>query len=112
VGRTLLSAALEVSRSLLEELLHEPDCVGRAPSPAAFEVGLFLIYPKKMTFNNNINPNGGGQECPPHIDTSYLAAGVGSPGGGGMVMSILVTGPSDDSGLSNSVLCPTTSTAS
>src|SRR5882724_9437796 len=40
-----------------------------------------------------------------------LAGGPGSPGGGGIVMSTLVTVPSDDSDLSNSDECPTTSTA-
>src|ERR1022692_4534421 len=52
-------------------------------------------------------PGGGGTEA------AGLAAGsCGSSGGGGIVMSTLVTGPSEDSGLSNSAVLPTTSTAS
>jgi hypothetical protein len=42
--------------------------MGQTLLSVALEVGLFLVYPKKVTFDSNINvnPNGGGQECPPH----------------------------------------------
>src|SRR5436305_12915582 len=40
----------------------------------------------------------------------YCFPACGSPGGGGMLMSIFVTGPSESSGLPNSAVLPTTKT--
>src|SRR5712692_10304340 len=91
---------------------HSPERKPYKPEPAQKQSVYASLSPLVRTANDAfVVATHSGFEAA-GLDAGSAAAFSLSPGGGGMVMSTVVTCPSDDNGLSNSDVFPTTNTTS
>ena len=91
-------------------------CMGKSPC-GVFCVSVIFAFTDLIAASLVSPPIAATTFAAKALPSSFEAVGFSlsssfAPGGGGMVISISFTGPSDERGLSNSFVLPTTSTAS